>query len=405
MKKSVILTVVMLFSLTGCWDKAEIEQNAFPVTVGLDKGEGDSIDVTYEIANPREVSSVLTQGKPNEPSEIITLNAPDLLSAKDLVNTAIMKDVRLSHLKTIVISEELARSEAFTSIVQATLRDRQIRRNINMIVSRERAATFIRENNPELERRPHKFYELMVSRYMDTGLLPQATLYRYFDSLGENPSLFLAVYATASQFEPKPVDQADDLAAGELSKYGSNPVQILGSAVFKNGKMVSKLTGIETRLSLLLRPDTKADNLLSDFNDPKNKKYHIVTRLMKKEPTIIDIQLDQEVINVTVPVNIELLAVPSQIDYVNNIENKNLLIRAIENQLNESAKQIVKKTQEDFQADAFEWTRIVRQKFKTWEGYMNYSWEDHFPQYDVNVNFDVELMRFGKQLSPSQGGQ
>ncbi len=40
--------------------------------------------------------------------------------------------------------------------------------------------------------------------------------------------------------------------AGQVPKRGGNPVQLIGSAVFKEGKMIGKLTGEETRIAILL---------------------------------------------------------------------------------------------------------------------------------------------------------
>ena len=53
------LLLSILFMLTGCWDKEEVEDNAYVIGLGLDKSEKSDkmIKITMLIANP-EVGSM-----------------------------------------------------------------------------------------------------------------------------------------------------------------------------------------------------------------------------------------------------------------------------------------------------------------------------------------------------------
>ena len=74
----------------------------------------------------------------------------------------------------------------------------------------------------------------------------------------------------------------DKYLAGQVPKKGGDPVQLMGSAVFKEGKMIGKLTGEETRIANLLDNTQDIGDLFSSFADPLNKKYKIGVRIEKK---------------------------------------------------------------------------------------------------------------------------
>ncbi|ARK32629.1 Ger(x)C family spore germination protein [Halalkalibacter krulwichiae] len=399
-----LLLLSCLFVLSGCWDKKELGEFAFPVVIGLDQGEDDLLAVTFQIANPLEGALLSGGGTEDvQPSEIITLHAPDFLTARDLANIKVTKDIHFSHIKTIVVSEQLASSPTFPDYMQFILRERQLRRNMNIVVSKEKASEFIRNNQPQLERRPHKFFELMLARWKQTGLMPEATVNRFFERMDEGAGLFLANYATASEFD-RAYRNEDEYVAGEVAIEGGNPTQMIGSAVFRNGVMIGAINGEETRHSLLLRPNTKSDNMIASFEDPLSKQHRVKTRMLKTKPTSIEIEQgkNQPTVTVKVPITIEVLGIPSRIDYVENSENRKLLKAAIEKQLQSKSTDLISLMKRKYKDEPFQWNLTVRSMFVTWPQYEQYDWPSQFQKAKVNVSYEVEITRFGLQLKPSE---
>ena len=76
MKKQTVFVSCFFLLLTGCWDKVEIEDLAYVIAIGLDKTEGENLVITYQIAIPEG-------GEGDTESEIISIQAPDFLSARD----------------------------------------------------------------------------------------------------------------------------------------------------------------------------------------------------------------------------------------------------------------------------------------------------------------------------------
>lgn len=396
-----LLLLPLVFALSGCWDKLELEEQAYTVVMGIDEGEDDLIQVTFQISNP-QVGSSDTGNSVNEPSsDTITLSATDILSAKELANSIITRKISFSHLRTMVVGEEFAKNKLFLRIINSSTRDPEMRRDVNLIVSKEKASEFISRNKPRLETRPHKYFTFMQERWRDTGNVPYSTINRYFTRLTED-SIFLAIYASTEK-TPKTLQQNEDrYKAGEIPQKNGDPAQLMGSAVFKEGKMIGTLTGEETRYVLLLRRKSLAHSFIATFPDPYNERYRVTVRLIKDGDTKIKVRLKEEhtVIHVSVPIRIQLLSVPSFTDYVLETDKQKVLKKAIRTVLVQDAERLVNKMQNDFGGDPFLWNLNARTQFVSSTAFETYNWGAQFPQADVHIDFDLKLESFGKQLSP-----
>lgn len=399
--KKYLLFLLLIFTLTGCWDKDEIEEEAFVIAIGLDQSEVPAgILITYQIANP-QVGIPNTGGEKEVASEIITFNAPDFLTGRDLANASVARDVNFAHTKLIVISEQFARTKKAANFISSALRDREIRRDIKLVVSKERAADFIKNNNPKLETRPHKFFDLMTGRWEETGLVPLATLQRFIQSIESSGDGFLAVYASSEKGKEK-YGNEDDYLPGQIDQEGGNTTQLIGSAVFHNGIMVGSLTGEETRLALNLRPKALAKTFKITYPDPLDSEYRIAANLLRHKKTKIELMTKTEplVVNITVPLDFEILAIPSGQNYVTSRENQELLRSALEKGLKEKFEAIINKSKKEHQINTFNWSHVARKHFLTMQAYESYNFEEKFKNAEVNVKVNVAFKGFGKQLKP-----
>ena len=50
-KFKIIFVFFLAFVLTGCWDRVELEEQAYVIVIGIDQGKGNLLSVTYQIAN------------------------------------------------------------------------------------------------------------------------------------------------------------------------------------------------------------------------------------------------------------------------------------------------------------------------------------------------------------------
>jgi len=403
----VLLFLILFISIfiTGCWDKIELEEQAYIILIGLDKSDDKGLyEITYHIANPQGGGGNAVGQNPDEPpDQAITLKIPDILSGRDTAGSAIARKLTFSHLKFVIVSEELARSEDFFYNIDLMTRDPEIRRSVTIMITREKASDFIKAKESRVMTRPHKFYELMTGQLYELGLTSESTLHEYLSKTESDEDLFIAAYATAKEYSPVKGNE-DEYIAGEINLEQDSPsnTQIMGSAVFKEGKMIGTITGEETKLSLMLRPDHTLKSIRPTYKDPLNKDYRISAVLEQRIPADVKMDLSNEVpkIYAKVVFYMHVIGIPSQINYVTNEKNRNLLKESIEKGLEDKFIKFINRTKREFEAQPFNWGNIARGRFLTVPQYIKYDWMKSYPNAEVSVDVDVEFRGFGKQLAP-----
>lgn len=407
--KKLAILLFLVFVLSGCYDQDQLESHAFVVVIGLDKPEQSKddkkIEVTFQIANPEVGTQIKGGGSGEEAHETVTLLANDFTSAKNTANAFVAKEISLDHTKVILVSEELARTEYFPKILETAIRGQQIRRSVQIIVTREKASEFLNQNAPKLETRPHKYYQFMLTRSKETGMSPRADLHRFFQFLNNgNEDLFLAMYATATVNDRDITKYEDEYIAGEIPQKGGNVTQFIGSAIFHKGKMVGSLTGEETRMSIILDKTLNIEDVYATYPDPVSPEYRITTRfMMKKSPDIkVTYPLGKTMkVDVVIPIELQLLAIPSLVNYSTNEKNEKLLKEEIEKQLEEKIKPFITRMQETHKANPFYWSLYFRKHFKTIDEYEHADEQnDLFADADVNVDLQIKTVSYGKLIKP-----
>jgi spore germination protein KC len=192
--KAIFLLVICL-SLSGCWDQRQIEKRAYVYAIGMDKAEEENkFTITYLIINPEFGTMATGGGSATNPHEIISFETNDLITSRNLANAVIAKEITYDLLRAIVVSEDLAQEKQFIRWMYDATKDREIRRDNFFIVTKEKASKFFEKNNPKLETRINKYFEYILNRGIETGMIPESDLHRYFKITEADASLFLSIY-------------------------------------------------------------------------------------------------------------------------------------------------------------------------------------------------------------------
>ena len=397
-----IILLILIISLGGCWDKKEIEKNAFVVAIGMDKGTDNRISITYLIANPNFFTQ--QQGGGNAvPREVITFEANDLISAKNLANTVIAKDISYDLLRYFIVSEKLAQEKDFIKWIYTTTKDREIRRDSYIIVVKEKASQFIKNNDPKLETAPHKYFEQIIKRGSSIGLIPNSELHTFLRITEAEGDLFLAAYATTEheRADENNRNNGANFIAGELFTKGeTNQTQFLGSAVFKKGVMIGKLTGEETRIYYLLNNLKTAPAMVTTISDPINENESNALRIKKLKDNDVKLDFDRHgegKITIKIPLIIDVLSDLSMENYSKNIKKRELLKKHIEEQLTKRFENFVKRTQTEFKGQPFGWSLDARKKVLTIPEYKKINWMETYPDMEVLIAVDIKFGEFGRQ--------
>ena len=406
MKKTEAVCRILLFFLivcllTGCWDRQEIEDKAYVIGLGIDRSKVEGkIKVTMLLANA-EVGSIQGGGGSTEkPREIVTFDANDFIAAKATGNSVISRDISYELLKIIVVSEEYAHDKDFIKKFYDILKDKDIRLDCYLAISKENASEYFIRNRPKMETRPHKYFQFMIDHGIDNGFIPDSTLFRFFKTLERGTDFYLAMYTTANKEKNPEVRSEDEYMAGQLNATGEvGATQFIGSAVFKNGVMINKLTGQETRNINILDDSTSIQDILVDIPDPFSKdKLQFAARIMKTENNKVkmDLKGQRPKIFITIPLKIEIISNPSMVNYT---EKKNQLIvkKQIAAHIETLNEKLLKKTQTKFKGVPYPLSMYARKYFGTIQEYKKFNWGKSYQKADIHVKVDVEIIDYGKR--------
>ncbi|MGM8213763.1 Ger(x)C family spore germination protein [Virgibacillus sp. W0430] len=396
-----LLLLFVATILTGCWDLKSIDEKAFVVAIGLDKAKENRIKVSYLIENPL-LSSQQGKGSDVPPRKVVSFIANDFIAAKDTADTITTNEITYDMLRFIFISEQFAEEENLIRWMYDAAKEMEIRRDTKLIVTKEQVSDYFLKNEPVFDQKPHRYYDLIFERVGATGMIPRDSQLLYYYRITEaDADLFLTPYTTTEIEEKNRYTNEDQFLAGEKQLTGIlNNTQAAGSAVFKEGKMIGKITGEETRLATMLNNTLEVANILTTFPDPFDERYRIATRMKSNKSTKIKMNLKKETpsIDVTVPLEVDVLTNHSMTPYWGkDIEKRETVKRSIEEDLKAKLEEFIKKTQEELKGNPFGWSLQARKQFKTNKEYIDFNWMEKYPTMNISVSVEVKLGSFGRQ--------
>ncbi|SDF30047.1 Ger(x)C family spore germination protein [Sporolituus thermophilus] len=408
MRRLALFIMLMVCSAVaaGCAGARETDEIAYVLAIGLDKGdEPGKIRVTYQIAVPRTLAggSQAGGGKSDQSSVLITLEAPSLAEARNLLNSAVSRIPNLSHTKVFIFGEEIARA-GVADVLGPLMRFREFRGSMFVMIANEDTAQhFMEKNKPKLEILTSRFYENMLLGGEETSYYLRTNLHDFYLQYKTGNMAPIAVLAGApkeEENEEAPVRQARPPARADeyvghtpRVKSTETAAEALGTAVFVRDRMVGKLTNQETRMMAILTNQFRRGFLV--FDDPlePEKIVHVNARL--GEPTKIAVNFvdGRPVIDISVFLEGEITSISSGINYEQQ-EYRSLLEAQVSRLIERETGRTLHKLQ-SLGADVIGFGYRARRHFATWQEWQAFDWAAAYQQATFRVQVKTEIRRHG----------
>lgn len=168
-KIAFILILILSLLQTGCWNAREIDELAFVLSIGLDK-EGYEFKVTAQIASPETYSktpSGVGTAQKGKPFLLISSTGKTIFEAIRNMASISSRRIFWSHIKVIIIGEELARSNTL-EIFDFFSRNPELRLRTLVAVTPGKAAELL-EFVPTMEKDPAIYLEKVIEKKNLTG--------------------------------------------------------------------------------------------------------------------------------------------------------------------------------------------------------------------------------------------
>ncbi len=379
-KIAVVLILIPSLLLTGCWNAREINELGFVLSIALDKTDY-GFKVTAQIADPETFSktpsgSVSTQ---NKPFWIISSTGKTIFEAIRNMASISSRRIFWAHIKVIIISEKLARSDTL-EIFDFFARNPELRLRTLIAVTPEEDAGKLIEIVPEMEQDPALYLEKIIETENLTGKSYSIMLKDFLEDY-LNPNV-------------GPVTSRIVL---DKSKSHSI-VKTSGAYVFDTNKVVVSLNEEETRGLLWIKNRMK-DSIMV-VNCPEDNM--LVTLEIKDAKSSYESYLDKGIPHfvINLKVNASIVEQSCCTDFNKN-QKLNELSKSLEKAVYKDIQSIIT-IAKDSHIDFLSLSRILHRQHKEEWHQLSSNWKNIFTSSDVDivVKADINHVSLAKPLEP-----
>ena len=400
---------------TGCFDSAELEEQAFLVTLGVDRSAGGLTVAAARVAVPSKLSGTGDSGTGSGGGDtrsgtpVVSASGRTLHEALALMNTGIERSINLSHLSAVIFGEDAARS-GLLPYLSTLVRYREFRRTLYMFVAREPLSGVFTKDAPVLETSITRTIEDLHASSRRTGFAPSVQMHQFLGSIetpNEDPAApILAVNRTVRR-ERKGTSgsishlKADtlDYRPGSIDRAGGNPVECVGTAVFRGDRMVGELNGDESRYLQILTGELTRTTIT--LPAPRAPGSFLALSVRYAEPLMVQLDVHGRTPRLRIAQSFEADLMGDQAGAaLSAFSNRRLIERALADTIKRAEGALIRKVFRRYRADPFRFFAYARGEFPTYEAMRAYRWHALLPRAQVEIDTEANLRRLGIQLNP-----
>jgi spore germination protein KC len=379
----------LLFFQTGCWNAREINELAFVLSVALDKAD-NGFQVTAQIAKPELYNKTQSGGsggtEKEKPFWIVSATGKSIFEAIRNMTTISPRRIFWSHIKIIIIGEELARGNV-QEIFDFFSRNPELRFRTWIAVTPGEAKKVV-EIVPTMEKDPSLNIEKIIEKINLSGKAYSIMLKDFLEDYLEtyiNPVASRIIIVTEDN---KPV------------------IKLEGAAVFKDTQMTGWLNDTETRGLLWL--ENKISGSVKVVNCPYDGLP--VTLEIKSGKANINSSIDRGVPTFTIraTATAKLTEKACSTQYTSP-EALNKLEKSLEDSIREDIQAAVSAAQ-NLGSDIIDFSGALhRQHKEEWQKFTT-NWPEIFSKAKVNIQVkanipEVALLAKSLRAEKNSGGR
>lgn len=430
-KKIALTVVTVIFSLTlsSCMGR-EPNEIAYIVALGIDKAENDNYEITIQYANTTQISGGASEegGKVgNQIVENVTVESPTIYGAIGLANHIVSKTFTLAHAKLIVFSREIAEN-GLKDLVETFIRSEELRPDVYLAVASDKANKYLMDINPAMEVNPAKYYQLIFDKNALIGM-PDGVAKNFFFSVetDDYDSLLplAGVIEGLQEQENEPSDESSgkgnenssgtsqndtknekqkdapmndskfeykikSYTGGQAAIEQKNKSEAIGSAVFRDDKMIGTIGSVETEIYKLLIGDYEY-SYLTLYNQ-KTPETPVTVKSMKQKLPRYDIDIKNKRINISLFLEGDIYSLPADYNIERDIKN---FEKNSEKYIEEASEKFIKDFMKQYNCDIFRLSERTKPKFMTNDEYNEFRDTVDYSEYDFEVDVEFEVRRTG----------
>ncbi|GGE36399.1 spore germination protein YndF [Pullulanibacillus camelliae] len=371
--KLALLSLCALFTLTGCWDRVDIEDRGFVIAMAIDMDENGRYVLTEQIAIPGSQS---TSGNGNtgggSQNEAFFNVVGKGHSIMDIIRESTAKTSRTpyyEHVKVIIVSKKVAQSPAFDDSIDYFIRSPEMRRGTKVMITNKIAGKIL-NNTPPGATIPGLYIDQITQNpYRNERVIPATRIGDVNESLYRENS-FMIQYISADQ----------------------NILNIEGAAVFHGNttELASLLTPRQTAGINYLKGEARGGTISSKY---QGHEVSLLVKNSERKIQLLDAK-DPTHMSFKITMNIDglLLETGTSLNFINGHSRDNIQ-RRLERTVDANNRRTLHVLQQDLNADVIGLSDYLRiHNWDLWQKIQNH-W-DSGGTYFKNADIQLETHLF-----------
>lgn len=384
----VLMIAFALLTLTGCWDKKELNELAIVMAIGFDKDvQTGKINLTIQVIRPSALNRQ-QGGSQESPYDIVSSSGRTVFDAIKEANKKLDRKLFFSDMKVIVVGERAAH-EGLSDLMDFVSRTHEIRQTTWLVVTRNEVDKVI-ELKHGIETVQASYMEGIIKTQKSNVNVTSTDTIGFINKMsveGSNP--VAGVFTIQNEKSVSGSDNQPEWRQGLI---------LSGTAVFKKDKLVGYLNSEETRGLNYLIDAKKTGYIHVPSLTEKGKK---ITIELKKA----DVQIDPVISNGRTTFNIQIKAEGniSEVNDATDVSDQGkleMINREFKGSIQKAVRSTLAKSQKIYKADILGFGRAYEEKYPSRWKRIKDQWAEYFPDEPFNIKVKTKINQTGLQLAP-----
>ncbi|MFD0669968.1 Ger(x)C family spore germination protein [Cohnella sp. GCM10027633] len=370
-----VLVMVALTAMTGCWDYKEYESMALVRTIGIDVDKSGKFLLTYEIIKTHESNM-----DGNKAKEVVQGAGKTLTEAFDNLQTVVPEELFLGYATSVIISEDAAKRHLRT-IMDLLFINPSMRESVFLAFTKDK---------------PEEILKLSIGK---SDLLVGESLVDFFKI---SKSVGVSFPVRLREFNKMLMAEGVEPVAPSLRIDGNGKLKLSDIVVFDGFKPAGVLDGeqskglarivnldIQERPSITIQAPGTGHSVTAVFRISDNRS-RIRTVAGKDAPEAF----------IKTKANATMIQIGGDIEAITPD-----ILRACERELERLVKSEIEaaiaKAQKEYKSDFLGIGQIVyRQHRGQWKTNYKPKWDDVFPKVPIHADVKIKVLNSGTKVVP-----
>lgn len=385
MKKKIILLLSLIFLLSGCWDKRELNELAIMMALGIDKSD-DGYKVTAQVAVPAELSS---KGGPGH-SQIVLFQSTGktVEDALRKLTKEVPRIIYLGHLQMLIFGESLAK-EGIGKALDFMSRNWEVRADYYVVIAKDNTAENILNIQTPLDNLPsnYMFNTLKIAEENNSTTvgIKLSDFIGDLERRGKEPVL-TGIVITGDEKSGSSRQNLESISSPARIKYD-------GLAIFKEDKLIGWLDEYYSRGYNSITNHVK--RAISTISCPKEGGGEITMEIENFQSKVTGKTLNS---SPAIEIKIEVIANVGALECFIDVKKEKTIKeieKIFEKEIKDNIDNTIKTIQNDFKSDVLGFgATMYKHDPKEWKKVKD-NWEEEFPNLQVKIDVNVKIEHLG----------